>query len=287
MPRQYYRSYSYLPEMMREIGGPYYNPYSSAPIDIGMTLRQNLAQIAAYKQYEREMQATRQQQDFENWVKTMQVQKMFQEPKPSVEEQLYGELGEEERRAAAKKKYLPAEERQAYPPEVRANIEKQLGLPVGTLATAPDAAVTQALGEQWQRTRPEKAQKEKEPKLSQYQESVLSIKRDYDKLRMNAQDAYRKNVIKINITTKEGQIQKAQLDQNLNALMLEITQAENKARQNLMSAWGRKSMAAEELMPPESPAEAQASQANYQLVGYDKDGNPLYRGPDGKLYRKQ
>jgi len=161
MPRRYY-GYTPDEEYMQSLGGPYFNPYSSAPIDIGMALRQNLAQIVAYKQYEKEMQEKRQQQDFENWVKTMQVQKMFQEPKPSVEEQLYEELGEEERRAAAKKKYLPPEEHPAYPPGVRTNIEKQLGLPAGTLVTAPDTAITQALGEQWQRTRPEKGPKKDE-----------------------------------------------------------------------------------------------------------------------------
>ena len=39
----------------------------------------------------------------------------------------------------------------------------------------------------------------------------------------------------------------------------------------------------------QSPTESttQLPTSGYQLAGYDKYGNPLYRGPDGKLYRKQ
>ena len=161
MPRRYY-DYTPDEEYMQSLGGPYFNPYSSAPIDIGMALRQNLSQLAAYKQYEREMQAKRQQQDFDDWIKMTALEKSLQGKPPTAEEEMWASLTREEKRAAGKKKYLPAEEHVSYPPEVRTNIEKQLGLPPGTLATAPDTAITQALGKQIERTQPEKGPKKDE-----------------------------------------------------------------------------------------------------------------------------
>jgi len=275
-------------EYAQSIGGPYYNPYSSSPIDIGMTLRQNLAQITAYKQYEKEQEEARKKQDFEDFIKMMQLEKSMAGKPPGIDEQMWGLLGPEEQAGAAREKYGPKKEK----PEKPSAFQEKTAFYQAAGYTPEQIAKIELEG------RPEKP-KEKEAKLPPLEDQKLKIQQFWNRERQKARTQFRQAYATLDLSKKGDRERKEMMDRDLRILMESMDTGEQNELSSLNRAWGKEQPPQEAPQAPlggeigqviGSPGAGQAGQGmppDYQLVGYDGAGAPIYRGSDGKYYKKQ